>query len=187
MLIILCVLEKMKRIVISLIPLIFLILIVIVGVIAIKNNSKENELATKFENHEIIDLPQFSFQNLYQNQENLTNLDFKEGYSLLNIFASWCVTCHAEHDILLELAKSKKIKIYGIAFQDIDENTKKYLENNGNPYLKVGVDRRGELRKLLSVNGVPESFLINNKGQIIYRHQGNLTQDMVKFLTHFRR
>ncbi len=171
----------MKKFV-NLIPLIILVLITVVGILAIYETKKQNDLNSKFERGDNIILPEFSFKNLYKGEENLTNLDFRGKYSLLNIFASWCSTCHLEHDTLVKISKDGNIDIYGIAYNDIDENTKKYLKNNQNPYQKVGVSRGDELLELFSIQGIPETFLIDKKGQIIYRHQGTLTKDVANYL-----
>ncbi len=167
----------------AMIPLIVLILIFIVGVLTIYKIQDKKELEERFFSQKIIDLPQFSLQNLFDDNDSLTNSDFTEKeYYLLNVFASWCTSCRAEHDILLKISNNKNINIYGIAFKDIDENTKQYLAYNKNPYKKVGIDRRGELSDLLFVKGVPETFLINKKSQIIYHHQGGLDQEFISLI-----
>lgn len=171
------------KITISTLPIVILLLIALAGYVTIHQAIDEKELNRKFENKEIIEVPQISFENLYEGKPELVNLDFiRKKYSLLNVFASWCSTCYAEHETLLKLKKSNKFNIYGIAYRDIDENTKKYLQENKNPYIKVGVDRKGELEKILSVNGIPETFLIDQQGRIIYRHQGNITQAFLNYL-----
>ena len=171
----------MKKI--SLIPLIILVLIFIIGIFAIYKIEDKKELEQSFAEEKTIDLPHISFQNLFNDNDFVTNLDFeKSEYSLLNVFASWCVSCVVENEVLLKISQNKNINIYGIAFRDIDANTKKYLEKNKNPYKKVGVDRKGELSELLLVEAIPETFVINKKNQIIYRYQGPLDQEFIEFL-----
>jgi len=165
------------------IPLIILVLITAVGSFAIYRIEKSKHLEQNFESKKIIELPQISFQNLFDANDSITNLDFAQSeYSLLNVFASWCMSCVEENGILLKLAKNKNINIYGIAYHDIDENTKKYLGENQNPYKKVGVDRKGELANALLVEAVPETFLINKKGQILRRYQGPLDEKFIDFI-----
>ena len=169
-----------SKVVISLLPLIILILLFFVGFLAISKMQKEQDLSTKLDNMEEVYLPNFSFSNLYDPEDFLTNKDLiKSSYSLLNIFASWCSGCVVEHDELLRL--SKFIDIYAIAYQDIDKNTKKYLDKYQNPYKKIGIDRRGELSKILMVKAIPETFLIDKNGKIIHRYQGVLNKEMINF------
>jgi cytochrome c biogenesis protein CcmG, thiol:disulfide interchange protein DsbE len=166
----------------SLLPLLVLILIFILGFLAVYKLKEEQNSLAEFNRAQSIKLPELSFTNLYDKNDKLTNEDLvKNNYSLLNIFASWCTTCLAEHDELIKLSKSGLVDIYAVAFQDIDENTKKYLEKYQNPYIKIGVDKKGELLKLLFVKAVPETFLINKKGEIIHRHQGALNKKIIEF------
>ncbi len=169
-----------SRILISLLPLIILILLFFVGYLAINKMQKEQDLSVQLDNMQAVDLPNFSFNNLYDSKDFLTNKDLlKSDYSLLNIFASWCSGCLIEHDELLKL--SQFIDIYAIAYQDIDKNTKKYLKKYNNPYKKIGIDRKGQLSKILMVKAVPETFLINKNGKIIHRYQGVLNKEMINF------
>lgn len=165
------------------IPLIILLFVAAGGVFAIYKIDSKKKLEESFQQEKVMDLPQISFKNLFDEKDFVTNSDFTQSeYSLLNVFASWCVSCIAENEILLKIAKNKNINVYGIAYHDIDENTKKYLEKYKNPYKKVGVDRKGELTKLLLVEAVPETFLINKKGEIIQRYQGPLNEEFIDFV-----
>jgi cytochrome c biogenesis protein CcmG/thiol:disulfide interchange protein DsbE len=169
--------------VVKLLPLVALFLITLMGVLAINELKKEIDVGVELDKHQVIDLPSFSFVSLYDDDIYLNNFDFKDKkYSILSVFASWCTTCLAEHSVLLRLAKNKNISVYGIAFRDIDKNTKKFLVDNGNPFKVVGVDRIGELSKILSVSGVPETFLINGYGQVVYRHKGLLDEEQINYL-----
>jgi len=80
-----------------------------------------------------ITLPEFSFPDLYDENQDFSKKDLIGKYSIINFFASWCTTCHAEHEILLKLQSENILDIYGVAWRDIDVKTKEYLEKNGNP------------------------------------------------------
>lgn len=163
-------------------PLIVLFFIFLIGCISVYRIQQEKELERQFITQENINLPKFSFQNLFDKNNSLTDKDLVQNkFSLLNIFASWCTTCRLEHDILVELSY-RNIDVYGIAYQDIDESTIKYLKETKNPYKKVGVDRKGDSAKILFVKGVPETILVNQFGKIIYRHQGGLDKEFVSFI-----
>lgn len=123
-----------------------------------------------------IKLKNFTLKGLFNENEQLTPDTIKENeYVILNFFASWCSTCIAEHQILLRLQQQNIAKIYGIAWHDINENTKFLLEKHGNPYAKVFVDSRNELGKIINIKAIPETLVVKN-GNVIYRYQGNLQE-----------
>ena len=97
---------------------------------------------------------------------------FQGKVSLLNIFASWCVACRVEHPVLLKLAKMKVVSIYGLAWKDKPEELDAWLKDLGNPYTLIGDDARGRTAIDLGVTGAPETFVIDKKGRIRYKHIG---------------
>ena len=101
-------------------------------------------------------------------------------FKLVNIFASWCLPCRAEHPILMELADQNGLKLYGINWKDTTENAVKFLNELGDPYDAIAFDGDGLDSIDWGVYGVPESFLINKDGVIIFKHIGPLTQEIVK-------
>ncbi|CAN1567825.1 TrxA Thiol-disulfide isomerase and thioredoxins [Rhabdaerophilaceae bacterium] len=100
--------------------------------------------------------------------------------SLVNVFASWCAPCHQEHPFLMELAKDKRLRIIGINYKDKPENARRFLGRLGNPYQFVGVDPDGRKAIEWGVYGVPETFLVNGKGLIVFKHVGPLTPDAIR-------
>jgi len=165
-------------------PLIILLILVAFGLASLflnkQTSSITNLITTKLQAGEQIDLPQFSLISLDNTKFSNDNLLGK--YSIINFFASWCISCKAEHNSLLELAKNDKIKIFGVAWRDIDQNTRNYLAKNGNPYLKVGVDSKGIFAKSLGVGAMPESFIINPQGKIIYYQKGMIDEEFARFV-----
>ena len=93
---------------------------------------------------------------------------------MVAFFASWCPPCEAEYPALTTL--SGHIPLYGISFMDAPSNTQKFIKRLGNIYTKLGNDINGIAADKWRVSGVPATFIINNKGQILYRHDGPLTQ-----------
>jgi cytochrome c biogenesis protein CcmG/thiol:disulfide interchange protein DsbE len=177
----------------------FLALILLVGLIAIstynlnKKQSAESDLTKvdeveDFSIHfkkESILLPDFSLPSLYDESKNFSKKNLLNKYSLVNFFASWCTTCRAEHKILLRLHDEKIIAMYGIAWRDIDENTKEYLEKNGNPYDFVATDSGGLFNKIINIEAVPETLLIDDKGNVALRYKGNLQEFAVDEIRRF--
>ncbi len=119
-------------------------------------------------------IPSFSLKGLNNNSfsdKDLRNSELK----LVNFFASWCPPCKVEHKNLVTL--SKKIKIYGIAKKDKEDDVKIWFLDNGNPYQSVGLDFNGLASIEWGVYGLPETFLINKKNKIIHRHVGPITKN----------
>lgn len=115
----------------------------------------------------------FTLPALYDGAEDLSPENLRGEYYLLNVFASWCLTCVAEHADLLKI--SKKIKIYGINWKDKKTDAKSWLKKHGNPYKNIGWDYKSEAVLRLGVSGAPESFLISPDGVIIYHYAGQVT------------
>jgi cytochrome c biogenesis protein CcmG/thiol:disulfide interchange protein DsbE len=95
--------------------------------------------------------------------------------SLVNVFASWCAPCRAEHKVLNALAKSQRVPIYGINYKDRTEAARAWLAELGNPYTRIGADS-GRVGIEWGVYGVPETFVVDRQGRIRYKHVGPLTQ-----------
>ena len=166
----------------------FLILIFLVNVIgfATYNLNKQQDLEKENKNpnfddnfsvhflKERIVLPEFSLPNLFNEKQYFSKQNLIGKYSLVNFFASWCSTCKSEHEVLLKLQGENIIDIYGIACRDIDENTKDYLKKSGNPYKFIATDSRGLFTKIIGIQAVPETLIIDKKGNVVMRFRGNL-------------
>ncbi len=166
-------------------PLIILATILVIAAIAVyKSNIKQNLGKENFLSGEkklFLD-KNYKLKDLYQKNGYLTFKDFinkKNRFSVVNIFASWCGSCIKEHKHLMDLSTNKSFNLYGIAWNDYHENTKKYLQKFGNPYQKVVLDSKGYLNKMLNISAVPETFIINSNGFIVYRHQGLIDKDLI--------
>ena len=94
---------------------------------------------------------------------------------MINFFASWCAPCKIEHPLFVELAE-QNIPIYGIAFRDKIVPLQAYLDSNGNPYKQYGSDAKGTAGIAWGLRGVPETFVVNEQGQIIWHWEGLLTE-----------
>lgn len=91
---------------------------------------------------------------------------------LLNVFASWCVPCRAEHPVLMRLAERDGITVYGVNYKDKPADARQWLSNLGNPYARIGSDLDGRAGIQLGVYGVPETYVIGPSGTIRYKHVG---------------
>jgi cytochrome c biogenesis protein CcmG/thiol:disulfide interchange protein DsbE len=116
-------------------------------------------------------LPEFSAEAL-MSDEVMTQDIFKGQVSLLNVWATWCPTCYAEHSVLQEIADSNDITIFGLDYKDDKHKATKWLNINGNPYNAIIYDPQGVLAMQLGVYGTPETFVIDKQGIIRYKHIG---------------
>jgi cytochrome c biogenesis protein CcmG/thiol:disulfide interchange protein DsbE len=97
--------------------------------------------------------------------------------TVVNVFASWCIPCRDEHPVLEALKRETGIPIYGINQKDAAENAKAFLAELGNPYDAVGADGDGRASIDWGVYGVPETFIVDAKGVIRFKHTGPLAMD----------
>ncbi|WP_298261808.1 DsbE family thiol:disulfide interchange protein [uncultured Litoreibacter sp.] len=113
------------------------------------------------------------------NSPGLTTDDIKamQGIKLLNIFASWCGPCRAEHPNLERLAREEGVTLVGVNYKDKPEAAAKWLAELGNPYAAIGSDYSGRAGIDLGISGVPETFIIDADGIIRHRFAGPLVGD----------
>ncbi len=91
---------------------------------------------------------------------------------LVNVFASWCVPCKAEHAVLSRLVRDRGVVLYGINYKDKVEDARKWLEDLGNPYSRIGSDLDGRAGIEWGLTGVPETFVVRGDGTVAYRYVG---------------
>lgn len=119
-------------------------------------------------------IPEFSLESVLDESQQLDQNVLKTGnVRLLNVWATWCPTCYAEHQYLTELAK-QGIDIVGIDYKDERTKALKFLKDYGNPYKAIIYDPKGSLGLDLGVYGAPETFIIDGNGTIHYRHAGDV-------------
>lgn len=173
----------------------FLTLVFLVGLIGLStyNLNKKQEVGQFINSAESgihfvktkIILPEFSLPSLFDETQEFSKKDLVGKYSVINFFASWCSTCRAEHEILLQLQSEGIVDLYGIAWRDIDENTKSYLNKSGNPFKKIATDNRGLFTKITGIAAVPETLIIDPKGSVVMRFRGNLQEFSIDEIRSF--
>nr|WP_246206451.1 DsbE family thiol:disulfide interchange protein [Propylenella binzhouense] len=122
-------------------------------------------------------VPDFSLPPI-ESGEGLSGEMLQSGVFLVNIWASWCAPCRAEHPLLVELAKDARFKVVGINYKDLPENAQRFLGALGNPYELVGADRDGRAAIDWGVYGVPETFIVRD-GIIVHKFIGPLSRETV--------
>jgi cytochrome c biogenesis protein CcmG/thiol:disulfide interchange protein DsbE len=95
--------------------------------------------------------------------------------SVVNFWASWCAPCVQEHPLLVTLKERAGVPIYGVNYKDQAVSARRFLGRYGNPFTAVGTDGNGRAAIEWGVYGMPETFIVNGQGQIVYKHVGPLT------------
>ena len=121
--------------------------------------------------------PAFSLSVLHRPELRLSQKDMLGQVWVLNVWASWCVSCRAEHEIITNLAKQKLTPIIGLNYKDPSKDAKAWLKQFGNPYMASIIDLDGRVGIDWGVYGVPETFIIGKDGLIKYKHIGPVTQE----------
>jgi len=104
---------------------------------------------------------------------------WKGKVAIINIFASWCGPCQAEHEKLLKLAQTTTVPIYGIAWHDRGINTKEFLYTRGNPYKIVALDELGHTTIPFLIKGIPETVIVGKDGIVRFHCIGALDNDII--------
>ena len=124
--------------------------------------------------------PAFDLPALYAAKPGLKTADLSApGAKLVNIWASWCVPCRAEHPKLDELV-GMGLTVHGINYKDSDDGAVRFLQELGDPFTRIGADRNGRVGIDWGVYGVPETFVIDGQGRIVYKHIGPITGDDIQ-------
>ena len=116
-------------------------------------------------------LPEFELPRLTQPEQTLSSSDLVGKPFLLNVWATWCIACRAEHPFLIELA-NMGVPIYGVNYKDDSDMARQWLGDLGNPYRANIVDAKGDLGMDLGVFGAPETYVVDARGVIQYKHVG---------------
>jgi len=120
--------------------------------------------------------PNFKTNILLKSEKFSSAKEFGNEVTLVNFFATWCRPCRDEHKYIMLFSKEKGIKVIGINYKDNSKKTIQWLKELGNPYSSVAIDRYGSIAIDWGVYGIPETFLVNSKGVIKYRHVGPVTK-----------
>ena len=136
-----------------------------------------NEIPSNLLNKNV---PEFEAVSLLKDEKFISSDEFKNEIILVNFFATWCKPCRDEHKYIKRFSDEKKIRIVGINYKDDPTKTVKWLKNLGNPYSDVILDKKGRIGIDWGVYGIPETFIVNSKGIIKYRHVGAITKELYK-------
>ena len=120
--------------------------------------------------------PEFEAPLLYDTQQKVSREDLLGQPTLVNVWATWCPTCMAEHEELMNIAATSDVRLVGVNYKDVVPKAIRWLATYGDPYDIVLVDEDGALGVELGVYGAPETFLLDAQGQIVYKRVGDVNE-----------
>ena len=120
--------------------------------------------------------PEFRLPRLRNPSQSLSRTDLVGQVSLLNVWATWCVGCREEHPLLVRIAGTGDVPIFGLNYKDQYRAALRWLDRFGDPYRASGYDADGRVGIDLGVYGLPETFIVDRDGTIAYKHIGPITE-----------
>jgi len=124
--------------------------------------------------------PAFTLPQLHDPAKQFASQDMNGKVWLLNVWASWCVSCREEHPVLMALARQNIVPIYGLDYKDKNEDGEAWLRNGGDPYTVIASDTEGRIGIDYGVYGVPETYVIDKQGVIRYKQIGAVTHESLQ-------
>ncbi|MBI1260618.1 MAG: DsbE family thiol:disulfide interchange protein [Rhizobiales bacterium] len=122
-------------------------------------------------------VPEFNLPPVKGRTLGLSSTDLKGEVSLVNVFASWCVACRAEHPLFMKLAAQGTVPLHGLNYKDQPDDAAQWLDSLGDPYTRTGADISGRVAIDWGVYGVPETFVIGADGRVAYKHIGPVSEE----------
>ena len=153
-------------------PSIFLLILLIFFYLLIIDRNP-TELPSTLLNKNV---PKFETESLLKEKKFVSSDEFGGGIKLVNFFATWCKPCRDEHNYVKDFSNQEGIGVIGINYKDNEQKAIRWLKELGNPYSNIAVDKNGRIAIDWGVYGIPETFVVNSKGIIKYRHVGPITK-----------
>ena len=125
-------------------------------------------------------VPKFETKSLFTNKNFISAQEFGNEIVLVNFFATWCKPCRDEHAFIKRFSNENKVRVIGINYKDNPKKTVDWLNNLGNPYSNIPLDKDGKIAIDWGVYGIPETFVVNSEGIIKYRHVGPISNKEYK-------
>lgn len=123
-------------------------------------------------------MPAFELNAVREGDPVFNNSDLEGHVALVNVFASWCGPCRAEHPTLVQLARQERVAIYGVNWKETPAEGRRYLAEAGDPYTRIGSDESGRFALDLGVTGAPETFIVDRHGRVRFKQVGPITPDV---------
>ena len=153
------------------------IFIVIVGFLAVGLKLDPKHIPSPFIGKPA---PDFTLPELHDPAKQVSVADLKGQVWLLNVWASWCVSCRAEHEVVKRMVADNDVPVYGLNYKDERADAIAWLNQLGNPYIASLADTSGDVGIDWGVYGVPETFVVDKAGIVRYKQVGPLTDEVVQ-------
>lgn len=148
------------------------VILVLIGVLGYGLTRKPSQLPSALIGEPV---PEFSVPTLGAERGQLTDEALEGQVTMINVWASWCVPCRAEHPYVAAITLRTDVPIVGLNYKDTRANARQWLQRFGNPFAVVAVDKNGQLGFDLGVSGVPETFIVDANGIIRHKVVGPIT------------
>ena len=158
-------------------PAIFFLLILLIFFYLLIIDRNPSELPSTLLDKNV---PRFETVSLLKEKKFVSSDIFGKEIKLVNFFATWCKPCRDEHSYIKRFSNQEGIEVIGINYKDSTQKTIEWLKELGNPYSNVAVDKNGRIAIDWGVYGIPETFIVDSKGVIKYRHVGPITGKIYK-------
>lgn len=122
--------------------------------------------------------PAFDLPSLLDASTRVTRQQFDGRPWVLNVWGTWCAECQVEHEALMAIARQRVVPVVGLNWKDDDAAARAWLQQLGNPYTVIAADREGRTAINFGVYGAPETFFIDERGIVQYRHVGAMTAEI---------
>ena len=162
---------------ISIIPVIIFLIILSIFFYLLMIERNPSEIPSNLLNKKV---PQFETKSLLKDESFISTKEFGNEIVLVNFFATWCKPCRDEHAFIKRFSNENKVRVIGINYKDNPKKTIDWLNNLGNPYSNVPLDKNGKIAIDWGVYGIPETFVVDSAGIIKYRHVGPITKKEYK-------
>ncbi|MBJ66022.1 MAG: DsbE family thiol:disulfide interchange protein [Rhodobiaceae bacterium] len=157
-------------------PLIILLIIIVIFLFGtFKKNTRVIPTPLIGQEVPLMELETVFFEE-FENKD-LVDILKSNKIKIINFWASWCLPCEVEHPILMGLSKKSDFVIIGINYKDTEEGSARFLNEKGNPYDLIIIDDKGKMGIEMGLTGVPETFVVNDQGKIIYRIVGPINNE----------
>lgn len=124
--------------------------------------------------------PTFDLTTLHEADQRFSPKQMQGKVWMLNVWASWCVSCRQEHPVLMDLARMNIVPVYGLNYKDQRVDGIQWLRQYGNPYMLSAFDADGRVGIDYGVYGVPETYVIDKQGVIRYKHIGPISREALQ-------
>ena len=121
-------------------------------------------------------VPEFRLEPVKGRTLGLASSDLRGEVSIVNVFASWCVECRAEHPLWMQIRSEGSVPLHGLNYKDRPEDAARWLDELGDPYTRTGADLNGRVGIDWGVYGVPETFVVDKRGMIRHKVIGAVTR-----------